>query len=660
MTMVPQRQNFERLLRLTALALIFFCNASPLSASQYYFSATGNDQTGNGSQLNPWRSITKFNTLDLNPGDSAYFRAGDVFHGSLLLDASDTGTDAVGNLIAPITISSYGGTNGQRAEIDSAPNSEGFLAVDDGGIELKNLELSNGGSFASNLTSGIQFLLDSSASATSGVLQHIYIDNVVSHGFHSSGLALDSQTNVGYQDVRVTNSEFYNNQFAGLEIGASQYNQLVNRNVVVDHVSAHDNPGFNGCNPHCGHGIVVGQTDGAVIQNSTANSNGLVAGKGNVGIWTWQSNNVVIQHNSASGNRSPLGGDGGGFDLDGGATNSIVQYNTSQDNAGAGYLLAQFAFASPMQQNVFRYNLSLNDGTDGYGGITVSGDSATDQATSAVFHNNTVIIDHKVTPNSRGPVWFVNGSYNDISLINNALIALNGAALIDGPVSSNQAKFTNNAYWTASSPIVVNGIGYANVAAWAAATQQEMLNGHFAGIQADPMIAAGSTYRPAPPSVLIDAGLSPGSAPWPAWLTDLGPIDLAGVPIPQGARADVGAAEYASLAGDYNGDGIVDARDYVLWRNSNGASGIGLPADGDHNGMVDAADYEIWRSNFGQSVLHGTALAVGHGLEAVPEANIYLQLFVLFAISMILRPARNLVRCRMPVHISNAEEYRAP
>ena len=632
--MFPQYPKFGLRVRRAAAALVILSLASPLSASQYFFSATGNDQAGNGSQASPWRSVTKFNSLDLNPGDGVFFHAGDVFHGSLLLDANDTGTDSSGNLIAPITISSYGGAAGQRAEINSAPNAEGLLAVDDGGIELKNLEFSNGGSFASNSSSGIQFRLDSSASATSGYLQHIYVDNVVAHGFHNSGLAVDSQTNVGYQNVQITNSEFYNNQFAGVEIGASQYNQLLNRNVLVDHVLAHDNPGFTGCSPHCGHGIVVGQTDGAVVQNSTANSNGMVAGKGNVGIWTWQSNNVVIQNNSASGNRSPSGGDGGGFDLDGGVTNSLVQYNTSQDNAGAGYLLAQFAFASPMQQNVFRYNLSVNDGTDGYGGITISGDSPTDQATSAVFHNNTVVVDHNAAPNSRGPVWFVNGFHNDISLINNALVALNGAGLIDGPTSATQAKFTNNGYWTASNPVIVNGVSYASIAAWAAATQQETLNGQFVGVQGDPMFAAGGSYRPVPPSALIDAGLSAGGAPWPTWLTDLGPTDRGGVPIPQGTRVDIGSAEYAALAGDYNGDGVVDARDYVVWRNANGTSGVGLPADGNHNGVVDVADYGIWRSNFGQSLSQGTALASGRGVDSVPEPENRLQLLALFMIGI--------------------------
>jgi len=50
---------------------------------------------------------------------------------------------------------------------------------------------------------------------------------------------------------------------------------------------------------------------------------------------------------------------------------------------------------------------------------------------------------------------------------------------------------------------------------------------------------------------------------------------------------------------DYDGNGVVDAADYALWREQLGAEGIGLAADGDGNGIVDTDDYLIWKSNFG-------------------------------------------------------------
>jgi len=57
---------------------------------------------------------------------------------------------------------------------------------------------------------------------------------------------------------------------------------------------------------------------------------------GGVGIWAWDSNDIVIQHNIAHHNRTGSY-DGGGFDLDGGVSNSIMHYNLSYENDGSGY-----------------------------------------------------------------------------------------------------------------------------------------------------------------------------------------------------------------------------------------------------------------------------------------------------------------------------------
>ena len=53
------------------------------------------------------------------------------------------------------------------------------------------------------------------------------------------------------------------------------------------------------------------------------------------------------------------------------------------------------------------------------------------------------------------------------------------------------------------------------------------------------------------------------------------------------------------VPGDYNGDGMVDAADYTVWRDSEGQTGSGLPADGDGSGTVDSGDYTLWANNFG-------------------------------------------------------------
>ena len=59
---------------------------------------------------------------------------------------------------------------------------------------------------------------------------------------------------------------------------------------------------------------------------------------------------------------------------------------------------------------------------------------------------------------------------------------------------------------------------------------------------------------------------------------------------------------FARLVGDYNLDGVVDAADYTVWRDTLGSTDD-LRANGDNTGtsfgVVDEADYLAWRNNFG-------------------------------------------------------------
>jgi T5SS/PEP-CTERM-associated repeat protein len=67
--------------------------------------------------------------------------------------------------------------------------------------------------------------------------------------------------------------------------------------------------------------------------------------------------------------------------------------------------------------------------------------------------------------------------------------------------------------------------------------------------------------------------------------------------------------------GDYNGNGVVDAADYVVWRETQGQSGDRLAADANGDRMVDTADYEFWRARFGNVVTAGS----GAMTAVVPE-----------------------------------------
>ena len=81
-----------------------------------------------------------------------------------------------------------------------------------------------------------------------------------------------------------------------------------------------------------------------------------------------------------------------------------------------------------------------------------------------------------------------------------------------------------------------------------------------------------------------------------------------------------------NLPGDFNQDGVVDAADYVLWRNTKGQTGTGLAADGDDDQTVDQADYNLWRANFGRTSQllvndNSSNSATGRRSAIVPEST---------------------------------------
>lgn len=57
------------------------------------------------------------------------------------------------------------------------------------------------------------------------------------------------------------------------------------------------------------------------------------------------------------------------------------------------------------------------------------------------------------------------------------------------------------------------------------------------------------------------------------------------------------AGDFRDLAADYDGDLDVDLADYNIFELTYGSVGVGLPADGNGDGVVNAADYTVWRDS---------------------------------------------------------------
>jgi hypothetical protein len=82
------------------------------------------------------------------------------------------------------------------------------------------------------------------------------------------------------------------------------------------------------------------------------------------------------------------------------------------------------------------------------------------------------------------------------------------------------------------------------------------------------------------------------------------------------AATSVSLTVVAGLPGDFNGNGVVDAADYVMWRNNVGST-TALPNDS-IGGTIGPAQYSEWRAHFGQTSGSGSG-AIETGSSSVPE-----------------------------------------
>lgn len=94
---------------------------------------------------------------------------------------------------------------------------------------------------------------------------------------------------------------------------------------------------------------------------------------------------------------------------------------------------------------------------------------------------------------------------------------------------------------------------------------------------------------------------------------------------------------HATLAGDYNGDGVVNLADYTVWRDR--LSGGTLVNETTTPGSVDLADYLVWKSSFATA----GAITAKHVFTAVPEPSACLSMFVFVALT-------NLFKLRYPCY----------
>ncbi|MEJ5919530.1 right-handed parallel beta-helix repeat-containing protein [Corynebacterium sp. H78] len=347
----------------------------------------------------------------------------------------------------------------ERASITVAPGKAGIAIQDSSHISISNIDIKANPTNPTD-SEGIWI----KAERTDVPNEDIRIDDVrVSKLKH--GILVSGDGEAGFTDVTIRNSVLSDNRMQGILFhnAVPDSPHFSHKNVLIDGVQVTGTTGDATAEANSGSGIVLGNVDGGVIQRSLAENNGAYssATEGPIGMWAYRSNNIAIRDNISRDNKTKEA-DGGGFGLDLGVTNSILERNVSKDNMGPGYLI----FANDGQKssrNIVRFNASVNDTRWGnyHGQISIRGGlndgGPLSEINDLLVTNNSIIS----SPSTSGQ------SISIAADVSNARIFRNYFEMTaPGPVvklselnNPTGARFCGNAYFTGDSTNAVESIG---------------------------------------------------------------------------------------------------------------------------------------------------------------------------------------------------------
>ena len=348
------------------------------NASAYYVDAVkGNDANSGTSPDAPWQTLNKINATTFQPGDAILLKAGSAWDGQLW----PKGSGVAGR---SIRIGKYGeGTkplvrgNGVVEDAVLLKNQEYW--------EIEDLEVTNSG-ITKAARRGVHLAVDNFGEAHHLVVRRFTIHEVSGRDDRKDNggviyTCAGERKPSRFVDLVIEDNEIYHTDRNGISGWAQNWQRskwYPSLGVVVRGNKLRDIGG---------DGIMVVETDGALIEkNIVAYANQRSEGY-NVAIWVWSTDNSIIQFNEAYGTKGQR--DGEGFDSDWNGRHTLIQYNYSHDNEGGFLLICNEGGQSSSDSagnvgTVVRYNISQNDG---HRGITISG-----PVQDTLIYNNTLYI----------------------------------------------------------------------------------------------------------------------------------------------------------------------------------------------------------------------------------------------------------------------------
>lgn len=439
------------LLSVIAVVLGQICILVPVSAAEtgttYYIdSKKGNDYFNGTSEGKAWKTLQKVNSTVFKPGDKILFKAGGVWSGQL----APKGSGADG---APIIIDMYGTGNKPviSASYDEAANAGtatrwyAFQLRNQQYWEINNLEIS-GNSDPTCVRAMCVFVKDA------GTMNHIYIKKCFIHDIAGD---INNKIHGGIMYIQEGNT--IKSNFNDILIEDNLVMHVDRTAITTDAYQSWNNrkpkePGVNEWYPSTnvvirgnfiddigGDGIVTKTTVDALIEYNIAKDCNARSTSANVAIWTYNTDNTIIQYNEAYLTHSTQ--DGQGYDSDYMCNNSIFQYNYSHDNTG-GFMLMCVPGDDFNYVTTVRYNISQNDKTRIF---MISGGPK-----YCNVYNNTIYVGPGLNTALTNYWAWSGGAPEDVKYRNNIFYNLgSGSWVISDP---EQNVFENNIYYGIHDP----------------------------------------------------------------------------------------------------------------------------------------------------------------------------------------------------------------
>ncbi|MBC9715047.1 right-handed parallel beta-helix repeat-containing protein [Streptomyces sp. TRM66268-LWL] len=424
-----------------ATAATFLAGVLPAAAAAadaragavYHVDCAGGSDTADGtSPARAWRSLAKA-SRSYGPGDRLLLKRGVTCTGSLALSGE-------GSAAEPIRLDAYG--RGAKPHIEGAGARAAVHVANGQGWEIRNLDLSNTGApTTTDRRAGLLVSLEDY-----GIGRHYVVEGVDVHDVNGSdhkdpnpsgGILFavwGAQQPTRFDGVRITGNTVRHVDRTGIGTSSTWGRRAEHPNgpgaswepvtgLRIARNEVHDAGG---------DGIVVQTAKGARVEHNYVNGFNRRSAGYNAGIWAWNSDDVLYQYNEVTGGLGHR--DSMAFDFDGGNNGNVYQYNYSHHNDGGALLVCNGA-GMTTNGNVFRHNISVDDGSPNYPYGVVSIVCAA--TTNTEVYSNTFVTDEP------GQAMVVSNGPDGVTFRNNIFAAAPGGSSF----KDDRSRYEGNLYW---------------------------------------------------------------------------------------------------------------------------------------------------------------------------------------------------------------------